>query len=342
MRGLSGKAEGMNICILGAGGWGTAMALHLHRSGHTVTLVPRRYEVALSLASSRENTAYLPGYNLPGSIQIAAERAPAFMEAEVVCLACPSKGLRELCQQLTGELGEARQLRLFMVLCKGLELESFKTPTEIVGEYFPDYPCGVLSGPTFAGDVAAGLPGAITLALEEGVPDAGRYQAAFSSDAMRVYRSLDVRGTELGGTLKNIYAIAAGLCDGLRLGDNAKAALLTRSVHEMIQLGVSLGGQPATFNGLSGFGDLIATCTGSWSRNRSFGQLIGEGKDPEVILEEQSTVVEGYRATRCLFGMSAEKGLQAPILSEVYAILFEGKSPKNALQSLMARELKAE
>lgn len=318
------------------------MALHLHRCGHTVTLVPRRVEVAMNLASSRENSAYLPGYKLPKSIQIASEMGPALMEAEIVCFACPSKGLRTLCEQFVEVLGEARQLQLLMILCKGFELESFKTPSEIVGEYCPEYPCGVLSGPTFAGDVAAGLPGAMTLALQEGVPEAGRYQAAFSSDMIRVYRSLDVRGTELGGSLKNIYAIAAGLCDGLGLGDNAKAALLTRSMHEMIQLGVSLGGQSATFSGLSGFGDLIATCTGDWSRNRSFGQLLGEGRKAESILEEQNTVVEGYRATRCFYGMATKMGIAPPILGEVYAILFDGKPPKEALQSLMARKLKEE
>lgn len=332
----------MNVSILGAGGWGTAMALHLHRCGHTVTLVPRRYEVALGLASSRENETYLPGHKLPSNIQIASELGPALMEAEVICLACPSKGLRELCEQMLEGLKDARQISLLVVLAKGLELESFKTATDIVGEYFPDLPCGVLSGPTYAGDVAAGLPAAITLALKEGVPEAGRYQAAFSSDTMRVYRSLDVRGTELGGTLKNIYAIAAGLCDGLGLGDNAKAALLTRSMHEMIQLGVALGGQQATFHGLSGFGDLIATCTGEWSRNRSFGHAIGQGEKAEAILAKQQTVVEGYRATRCLHEMCEGKDLHPPILSEVYAILFKAKSPKDALQSLMQRELKDE
>jgi glycerol-3-phosphate dehydrogenase (NAD(P)+) len=298
--------------------------------------------VALSLASTRENTAYLPGHALPQSIQIASEPGPAIMEAEVICLACPSKGLRGLCEQLVEGMKEARQLRLFVILSKGMEMESFKTPTEVVGEYFPGTPCGILSGPTYAGDVAAGLPAAITLALKEGVAEAGRYQAAFSSDAMRVYRSLDVRGTELGGTLKNIYAIAAGLCDGLHLGDNAKAALLTRSMHEMVQLGVSLGGQQATFHGLSGFGDLIATCTGSWSRNRTLGQSIGEGKGAEAILEHQSMVTEGYHATRCLYAMCEGKDLHPPILSEVHAILFEGKSPEDALQSLMQRELKEE
>lgn len=332
----------MNISILGAGAWGTAMALHLHRCGHTVTLVPRRCEMALSLASSRENTVYLPGHILPQSIQIAAEKGPALMEAEVVFLACPSKGLRELCQELKEALQGAWQLRLFVVLCKGLELKSFKTPSEIVREFFSELPCGVLSGPTYAGDIAAGLPAAITLALEEGVPEAAHYQASFSSNALRVYRSLDVRGTELGGTLKNIYAIAAGLCDGLALGDNAKAALLTRSMHEMIELGVSLGGQPTSFRGLSGFGDLIATCTGRWSRNRCFGESLGKGGNPESILEEQGAVVEGYRATRCLYEMCADKGLNPPILNEVYAILYEQKPPKDALQSLMSRELKEE
>lgn len=332
----------MNFCILGAGAWGTAMALHLNRCGHSVTLVPRRYEAALDLASNRENTDYLPGYKLPHSIQIASEVGPALMEAEVICLACPSKGLRALCRQIQENREGAWQIKLLIVLCKGLELESLKTPTEVVREYFPDLPCGVLSGPTFAGDVAAGLPAAITLALANEPEEAERYQSAFSSKTLRIYRSSDLRGTEFGGTLKNIYAIASGLCDGLRLGDNAKAALLTRSLNEMVQLGVHLGGHAGTFYGLSGFGDLVATCSGPWSRNRTFGQKIGEGSTPAAIMEDQKSVVEGYRATRCLKNLCDENGLQPPILFEIYAILYENKSPQDALEALMARELKVE
>jgi len=332
----------MNICILGAGAWGTAMALHLDRCDHAVTLVPRRMDHALDLASSRENTDYLPGYRLPHTIQIGAERKPVLMEAEVVVLACPSKALRELCEDLRGDLATAWQINLFVTLCKGLEHESFKTPSEIVGEVFPDLACGVLSGPTFAGEVAAGKPTAITFAVPESFEEAARYQEAFSNEAFRAYLSTDVRGTELGGALKNVYAIASGLCDGLELGDNAKAGLLTRSLAEMVRIGATLGGRKETFFGLSGFGDLVATCSGDWSRNRTFGERVGRGETPKDIIDGQKAVVEGHRATACFHELCEQRGIDAPILSQIHAILEDGKEPGEALRVLMSRELKAE
>lgn len=332
----------MNICILGAGAWGTAMALHLDRCGHAVTLVPRRIEHALSIASKRENLDYLPGYQLPHTIQIGCELTPVLMEAEMVLLACPSKGLRDLCRQLVDAAESAWQLKLFLVMCKGLELESLKTPCEIVAEFFPDLACAVLSGPTYAGEVAAGKPTAITLATNLDAEDAVRYQEAISNASLRSYLSDDVRGTELGGTLKNIYAIGSGVCDGLGMGDNAKAALLTRSLNELVRIGQSLGGQQATFYGLSGFGDLVATCSGTWSRNRTFGEKVGQGAKPEEIVQMQKTVVEGYRATLCMKQLCVQQQVDAPILNQIHAILYEGKDPLAALQSLMSRELKAE
>lgn len=332
----------MNCCILGAGAWGTAMALHLDRCGHSVTLVPRRMEHALAIASSRENQDYLPGYTLPHRIQIGCEIEPVLMEAEVVFLACPSKALRALCESLRGRLESAWQLKLFVVMCKGMELETFKTPVEIVNEFFPQVACGVLSGPTFAGEVAAGKPTAVAFAVDADFEDALRYQQAFSNAGMRAYLSHDVRGTELGGTLKNIYAIASGLCDGLQQGDNAKAALLTRSLNEMVRLGVLLGGEKESFYGLSGFGDLVATCSGAWSRNRTFGQRVGEGEKPEAIVASQKSVVEGYRAADCMKRLCDAKQVDAPILSQIHAILYEGCEPASALSALMNRELKSE
>jgi glycerol-3-phosphate dehydrogenase (NAD(P)+) len=332
----------MNCCILGAGAWGTAMALHLDRCGHSVTLVPRRMEHALEIASSRENRDYLPGYKLPQRIQIGCEAAPVLMEAEVVFLACPSKALRELCDSIKPHLAAAWQLKLCLTLCKGLELETFKTPAEIVGEAMPSVACGVLSGPTFAGEVADGKPTAVVLAVGKDCPSPERYQEAFSNTSLRAYLSEDVRGTELGGTLKNIYAIGSGLCDGLKLGDNAKAALLTRSLNEMVRLGVQLGGQQATFFGLSGFGDLVATCSGTWSRNRTFGERVGAGEAPQAIVDSQKSVIEGYRATKCLQLICEQKKVDAPILSVIHSILYEGLEPLTAIQQLMTRELKVE
>lgn len=332
----------MNCCILGAGAWGTAMALHLDRCGHSVTLVPRRMEQALAIASIRENVDYLPGYKLPHTIQIGCEVAPVLMEAEVVFLACPSKALRQLCETVKAARDVAWQLKLFLVMCKGLELGTFKTPSEIVNEIFQDVACGALSGPTFAGEVAAGQPTAVTLAVDKHFENAETYQQAFSNASLRAYLSNDVRGTELGGTLKNVYAIASGMCEGLKLGDNAKASLLTRSLNEMVQLGQLLGGQKETFYGLSGFGDLVATCSGSWSRNRTFGERVGQGDAPESIVSGQKSVVEGYRATACIKELCDEQSMDAPILSQIHAILFDGKEPLSAIQALMGRGLKAE
>ncbi len=332
----------MNCCLLGAGAWGTAMALHLDSCGHSVTLLPRRIEHALEIASSRENRDYLPGYTLPNCIQIGCELKPALMEAEVIFMACPSKALRELCQSIQLHLESASQLKLCLSLCKGLEVESFKTPAEIVSEELPGLACGVLSGPTFACEVAEGKPTAVALAVGKNCPDPVRYQKAFSNANMRTYISEDVRGTELGGTLKNIYAIGAGLCDGLKMGDNAKAALLTRSLSEMIGLGVAFGGKRETFLGLSGFGDLVATCSGDWSRNRAFGARVGLGESPQAIIDSQKSVVEGYRMSKCLKEICKQKNVNAPILGVIYSILYEGLDPLDAIHQLMARDLRSE
>ena len=284
----------------------------------------------------------MPPHDLPLARKRLAEVGPVLMEAEVVFLACPSKAMRSLCESIQPYLGGAWQLKLCLIMCKGLELETFKTPAEIVGEALPGIACGVLSGPTFAGEVAEGKPTAVVLAVGSDCEDPERYQSAFSNSGLRAYLSDDLRGTELGGTLKNIYAIGSGLCDGLQLGDNAKAALLTRSLNEMGRLGVKLGGQKETYSGLSGFGDLVATCSGEWSRNRTFGQRIGEGERPTAIVESQKSVVEGYPATKCLQQICAEKKVDAPILGTIYAILYSGLDPLAAMQQLMTRDLKAE
>ncbi len=332
----------MNFCIFGAGAWGTAMALHLDRCGHSVTLVPRRMEHALALSSKRKNEDYLPEYQLPHTIQIGCEIKPVLMEADAVFLACPSKALRNLCEQISHVKEHARSLQLFVVMCKGLDSESLQTPSEIVQAFFPDIACGVLSGPTFAGEVAAGSPTAATFAVSASFQSAKLYQEAFSNLSLRVYLSTDVRGTELGGILKNMYAIASGMCDGLKLGDNAKAALLTRSLNELVRLGQALGGQRETFYGLSGFGDLVATCSGAWSRNRTFGERIAQGETPEAIISSQKTVVEGYWAISCIQQLIDQKDLSAPILNQIYAVLYHKKDPYQALQALMSRGLKSE
>jgi glycerol-3-phosphate dehydrogenase (NAD(P)+) len=333
----------MNIVVVGAGAWGTAFALHLSRQGHTVTLAPRRFEQALLLASTRENADYLPGHRLPQSIQIAHELAPVLMEAEVLLLACPSQALRDTCERVQAARGLATELKLVVSLAKGLELGSHLRPTEVMASVMPGLAVGSLSGPTNAAEVAAGKPSAMVLAVSGGEASfTAVVQAALSGPTLRVYRGDDVAGVEFGGCLKNVYAIAAGCGDGLRLGDNAKAALLTRALAEMVRVGGALGAKAETFYGLGGFGDLVATCTGAWSRNRTFGQHLGEGRKAAELIAASKSVVEGYRTTQSFFELVKERGIDAPILGEIHNILYAAKPPAEALAALMGRELKRE
>ena len=332
----------MNFAVIGAGAWGTAFAIHLSRLGHTVTLVPRRFEQALAIASTRENTDYLPGIKVPLSIQIGHELTPVLMEAEVVVLACPSQALRETCERLRANLGFATQLKLIVSLAKGLEVGTHLRPSEVITAVLPQYAVGSLTGPTNAAEVARGRPSAMVLAATNTDAFLAEVQAALSGPSLRVYTSDDVAGAEFGGCLKNVYAIAAGCCDGLKLGDNAKAALLTRALSEMVRVGVALGAKADTFYGLSGFGDLVVTCNGAWSRNRTFGQHLGEGRKSADLIAESKSVVEGYRTTESFAGLCNARGIDAPILAETYRILYEGRPPAEALTVLMMRELKRE
>ncbi len=332
----------MNVTILGAGAWGTALALHCHRAGHVVTLAPRRLEHALALAAARENREYLPGFALPADLQIGLEVRPALMEADLVLLACPMRGLRELAQTVRQQMDAAWARPLFITLCKGLEMDTFKLPCAVVADVLPGADTAVLSGPSHAAEVAGGQPTAVVLATQAADDRARRVQAVLSGQTLRVYRSRDVIGVEAAAALKNVYAIGAGLCDGLRLGDNAKAAYLTRALHEMAAVGVHLGGQTATFYGLGGFGDFVATCNGQWSRNRTFGEDIAKGNAPAKLLSNRHTVVEGYGATGAFAALCRREKIEAPILAEIHALLYDGRDPREAILRLMGRELKEE
>ena len=330
----------MNFAVIGAGAWGTAFALHLARAGHGVTLVPRREAQAAAIIEARENRDYLAGVALPFEVRVTADAAAALAEADVVLLACPAQSLRETCGRLHA-LGSGR-VRLIVSLAKGLELGTHLRPTEVIAEKFSSVLVGALTGPTNAREVALAQPSAMVLAASR--PDAfvQEVQAALSGATMRVYTSDDLAGIEYGGCLKNIYAIAAGCCEGLKLGDNTKAAMLTRALAEMVRVGVTLGAKPETFYGLSGFGDLVATCHGAWSRNRAFGVQLGEGRRVAELLAHRKTVVEGYQTTASFAELCAQKKIDAPILAEVRAILFADKSPAVAVNALMTRGLKRE
>ena len=338
---MKGNSQ-MNSCVLGAGAWGTAIALHLMKCGHSVSLAPRRIEQAMLLTSIRENKDYLSGFKLPESLQIGYELEPILMEADIVFLAYPAKGVRAICERIVNETKGHDDIKLIVILSKGLEKDSFKMPYEIVRDYFPNTPVGILSGPSFACEVAAEGPTALSLAVEICSPIMEEIQENISNDKLRVYLTDDLKGVGYGGVLKNIYAIGAGLCDGLKLGDNAKSAYITRALNEMVSIGKSLGGRRETFYGLSGFGDLIATCFGEWSRNRTFGESLSKGVKSSQILDRQKTVVEGFVAVECLYQIARRDNLETPILDEIHAIIYNNKLPELALNNLMVRHLKTE
>lgn len=330
----------MNFAVIGAGAWGTAFALHLARAGHPVTLVPRREAQAAAIAEARENRDYLPGVPLPFEVRVTPDLALALAEADVVLLASPAQSLRETCARLrTVWPGRAK---FIVSLSKGLELGTHLRPSEVIAEKFFGTLVGALTGPTNAREVALAQPSAMVLAASRPEPFVQDVQAALSGATMRIYTSEDLAGIEFGGCLKNIYAIAAGCCEGLKLGDNTRAAMLTRALAEMVRVGVTLGAKPETFYGLSGFGDLVATCHGAWSRNREFGVRLGEGRRIADLLTHRKTVVEGYQTTASFAELCAQKKIDAPILAEIRAILYADKPPAAALNALMTRGLKRE
>lgn len=332
----------MKFVVVGAGAWGTGFALHLVRGGHPVTLVPRRPEQAVALANTRVNAEYLPGMTLPPPLVVTAELATALTDAEIVWLACPAQALRDTAGRVRQALPARHGVQWVVSLAKGLEVGTHRRPSEVMAEALPGVLVGSLSGPTNALGVARGDPSAVVLAATRPAPIVESVQAAISGPTLRAYTSDDLSGVEYGACLKNIYAIAAGCCDGLRLGDNTKAALLTRALTEMVRVGVSLGARAETFYGLSGFGDLVATCYGSWSRNREFGQRVGEGRSVAELIAHRKTVVEGHKTAEAFAGLCEERGIDAPILREVHAILSTGKKPADAIAALMTRELKRE
>ncbi len=332
----------MNCVVFGAGAWGTAMAIHLDRQGHTVTLVPRRLEQALKLTAERENTDYLKGHKLAPSLQIGLEAIPALMDADVVFLACPSKGLSELVAQI-GPALRASSARMVVSLCKGLDQNTLRRPTEVMALGAGTIPVATLSGPSNADEVARGMPTAMVLAAHQDDDTLREVQAALSGPTLRAYTSSDLPGVEIGGTLKNVYAVGAGLCDGLGLGSNAKAAFLTRALQEMMRVGVAVGGRPETFLGLGGVGDLMATAHGGWSRNRSFGEQVAKDAAAAIAaLATRRDSVEGYRATDTLTRVAKASQLDAPILFCLHRILFEGLDARAGVTALMTRDLKPE
>ncbi|MCR4438943.1 MAG: NAD(P)H-dependent glycerol-3-phosphate dehydrogenase [bacterium] len=335
-------AQCLKVAVIGAGGWGTALAILLHGNGHEVCLWEFRPEVAEELARTRENRQLLPGVPIPEEILITADLEEAATGAELVVVAVPSHTMREVARRLR-PLPAVSQA-LVVSATKGIENESLMRMTEVLLAEMPELePRRVvaLSGPSHAEEVSRGISTAVVCACpcEE---SARLAQRAFMNKTFRVYTSTDVIGVELGGALKNVIAIAAGICDGAGFGDNTKAALQPRGLVEIVRLGVKMGANPLTFAGLTGMGDLIVTCMSKHSRNRYLGEQIGKGKALQQVLSEMVMVAEGVRTTRSAYELSRLHNVEMPITREVYRILFEGKDPRAALEDLMTRDAKME
>ncbi|TFW18307.1 NAD(P)H-dependent glycerol-3-phosphate dehydrogenase [Duganella callida] len=324
------------VSVLGAGAWGTAVAIALaHR--HEVLLWGRDAAALQQMAAARENTGYLPGHPFPPGLQIAADFDAALAHVaepgSLLIAACPVAGLRPLLQQLKG-----RAIPNVVWLCKGFEYETGLLPHQIVRAVLGDaVPGGALSGPSFAQEVAKGLPCALTIASDSAELRA-RVVDIVHGGNLRVYSSDDLVGVEVGGAVKNVLAIATGAADGLGLGLNARAALITRGLAEITRLGVALGGQTETFMGLTGMGDLILTCTGDLSRNRRVGLGLAQGKPLDVIVQELGHVAEGVPCSKAVRELAARVGVDMPITNAVAGVLFDGDQPQAMVARLLSRD----
>lgn len=327
------------IAVMGSGAWGTAIALGLAgRGGHDVTLWSHSPDVSETIAERGENTAFLPGFAIPKSIRATSNIEEALRGAEIVVSVMPSHHVRASYEQFAPFL---RSGQMLVSATKGIEdgtlLRMSEVIADVLGKYGLSLPVGVISGPSFAQEVAAGFPTAITIASHD-ADLAARVQREFGSQSLRLYTNDDVVGVELGGALKNVIAIAAGIVSGLGLGHNSAAALITRGIAETTRLAVACGGRSETLAGLSGIGDLVLTCTGSLSRNRTVGIELGKGRKlAEILVGLHGKVAEGVRTTSAALGLARRHNIEMPIVEQVAAILDEDKVPVEAMRDLMAR-----
>ncbi len=329
----------MNVAVIGAGSWGTALGNLLAGRGHNVRIWAREPEVVASINDEHENIMFLPGFRLEDGLFSSGEIAEVMAGAELVLSASPSHAVRDVAKLMFAALDGGSPV--IVSVSKGLEAETLMPMTEVLQEVMPGTRVVALSGPSFADEVCKRHPTTVVAAAAE-ADAAEAVQLAMASDYFRIYTSADPMGVQLGGALKNVIAIASGLLDGLGLGYNTKAALITRGLAEMARLGQALGCDAVTFAGLAGMGDLMLTAFGPQSRNRSLGQELASGRSLDEILSERVTVAEGVRTTRAAVALGAQHGVELPIAQEVEQILFEGKELRQALRDLMERGLKPE
>lgn len=333
------------VSVIGSGSWGTAIATVLALNGYDVYLWGHLDSHVSALENDRENKEFLPGVPLPDNIIPTSSLEQCCQGCECICMVVPCQFFRSVFQEL---LPFVEQGTNFVTASKGVENDSLKVMSQVMSECFSSAPkapenvtISVLSGPSFAKEVAMKVPTAITLGCNE-IEVARKLQQVFGTEFFRVYASSDVIGLEISGALKNVVALAAGICDGLGYGLNTRAALVTRGLVEIRRLGMALGADPHTFAGLSGLGDLMLTCTGDLSRNRQVGMKLGQGRKLQEILDEMHMVAEGVRTTKSAFELVSEMELEMPILEQVYKILYEDKKPQKAVIDLLSREMKEE
>lgn len=322
------------ICVLGAGSWGSALALELAKKGYEISMWTKNQEQAESIKLTRENKNYLPGILFPENIGLTTDIEEAIKGSTVIVLAVPSQAIRSICSKIKPFVKDEQ---ILVDVAKGLEKGTGLRLSEVCKEELPNNPYVTLSGPSHAEEVARDIPTTVVVASED-LNVAKKIQDIFMSPEFRVYTNPDIVGVELGGALKNIIAFGAGICDGLGYGDNAKAALMTRGISEIGRLGVAMGANKLTFAGLSGIGDLIVTCTSMHSRNRRAGILIGQGKSLEETLEEVKMVVEGITATDVAHKVAKELNIDMPITNAIYSVIYEGLDPKEVGVALMMRD----
>lgn len=335
------ERKNIKIGVVGGGAWGTALANLLATKGYAIDLWVFEKEVKDRILETRENKIFLPGIRLSPNLHPTNEITRSVSSKNMVVVVVPSHLMREITLKMASNLSKET---IVVTASKGIENKTHLTMTGVLKETLPEIPhhrMAVISGPSFAREVAKNLPTVVTVASGD-IGTASMVQQVFATPHFRVYTSEDVIGVELGGSLKNVIAIGAGVVDGLKLGLNARAALITRGMTEIRRLGLKLGANPRTFTGLAGIGDLMLTCTGHLSRNHTVGVKIGRGQKVEDILSEMRMVAEGVKTARSVYNLSRELGVDMPIFHEAYHILYEGYSPKEAIYRLMTRDLKKE
>lgn len=325
------------VSVLGSGSWGTAMAMCLADNGHDILLWSRKEETTAELSKTHINEKYLPGVLLPENISYTSDISKCG-EADVIIVATPSHTVREVCRNIAPHIKEGQ---IIVSISKGFDTEKYNRLSQVIQEEIPSCVVAAMSGPSHAEEVVKRLPTTNVVACKD-IEVAKHIQEIFNSEHFRIYTTDDIVGVELGGSLKNVIALCAGVSDGLGYGDNTKAALMTRGMAEIIRLGLAMGAKYETFTGLSGIGDLIVTCTSMHSRNRRAGILIGQGKSPEEAQQEVKMVVEGVKTAKAVKHLSEKYNVEMPISQVAYEVIFEGMPVKESVPALMNRALRSE